>query len=42
VNNFIPPPKVLGVLSNCSCIEGDSIARRNIEELELEFEGVHG
>jgi len=34
VNNLIPPPKVLGVLSNCSCVEGDPIVGRSIEELE--------
>jgi len=34
MNNFIPPPKVFQVLSNCSCVQGDSIVGRSIEELK--------
>jgi len=34
VNNLIPPLKVLGVLSNCSCVQGDPFVGRSIKELE--------
>jgi len=34
VNNLIQPPKVFGVISNCSCVQGDPFDGRSIEELE--------
>jgi len=34
VNNLIPPRKVLGVLSNCFCVQGDQFVGRSIKELE--------
>jgi len=42
LNNLIPPPKGLMVISNCSCNRRGFVIGRSIEDMSEEFEGVHG
>ena len=42
VNNFIPPPKDLGVFLSVVEVKGGLFAESSIEGLSEEFEGVHG
>jgi len=41
LNNYIPPPKDLGVFLTVLEVEGDSLTGRRIEGSSEEFEGVH-
>ena len=42
LNNFIPPPKVLGICLTVLEVERSSCTGRSIEDSSEEFEEVHG